>query len=191
MKDYNASDLIWLDKEKIVEIIQSTFESTIVEKDQNQTVIKVKWCVLDKENELNILKYGKDFINSFYNIYFYVYTPLKEEDQFVIVRNNKNNVDLKKFAEESILKNSNISSYRLTDNNSLIVDRKDICRIFWSMDLIPKGKDHVIKNGELITFQNMLCDIDVDFANMMYLSDLLIGTHLELFGEKYKIKKEV
>ena len=54
-KDIEPSDLTYMSREQIITIISNTFESEVIEDDTEWTIIRSKWKVLHKDNEMTKL----------------------------------------------------------------------------------------------------------------------------------------
>lgn len=176
------TDLAWLDREQIVDIISNTFESKVVSHDPTWTIVESKWHLIGKEDELERRGLSK-LIGKEFKIFFILFP----EDYLIIRGSSKEQIS--EFVTYAKGKNSSIvdtkDDYTNGNSFSTILRGRKFYNILWSFYPIPKGKDSIHKDGEIYSLKSMGCDGDptIRINNIDYFSDLLIGTDVEMMED--------
>jgi hypothetical protein len=168
-----AEDIIWLTREEIINIIFETFDSVIVNKNKNFTVIKSKWKILEPNNELNILRYKESgVLNGTFDIYFYIW----KTKYYSVKIENPDEYDL--FLQKVKSRNIQYEEYDYEDGYKHISLRNDAfpCLGYCTIKLPPK-KTFKYTNDEFHSLDVMItsCSLNVKKKTFAYYSDLLIG----------------
>jgi hypothetical protein len=181
-------DLAWLTPDQVVDTISNTFESKVISNQEfpkySYITIESTWHILDRNEKWNLLRYqdNHEFLTQKYRIYFLLYIHKDKYDQFLILRGEKNKLD--EFVGYAKSKNSNLTNDPINDR-SVILHRPDFCQICWSTYPVPGEMDSISVNDK---FHNInafgALDVSGDSKTFTYFSDLLIGSHLELFGKE-------
>lgn len=180
-KDIEPSDLIYMTREQIITIISNTFESEVMEDDPEWTIIRSKWKVLHKENEMTRLSLA-DILDTEEYVYFHIFP-----DDYTIVRGNSDK--LSTFLKKAKSVDNSIRVNGGTEGQSLILKGRKFFEILYALAPIPKGEQSVDFDGDWYSLNSMSCggDIRLDGKKISYYSDLLIGGQVEMdFSTKKK-----
>lgn len=183
LKDYFPTDLAYLNRQDIIDIISNTFDTEVVSSDPKWTILKSKWHVIDKEDELTKLRMD-EYIDEQADVYFFI-----QPDDFLIVRGNKDNEKLTNFIDDVKSIDSRIKTTSTGhDSGSLILKGRKFYNIFFAFAEIPKGESSIDKDGDYFSLQNMGCsgDVRLDGKTIAYYADLMIGIHVEMDVERKK-----
>ncbi len=166
--DIYPSDLTYMTREQIVELISNTFESEIVSNDPEWTIVKSKWEVIHKDDDITkstmeeILDIKKD-------VFFHI-----SKNSYKIIRGDSE--DISNFIRKNSLNIPNLD----TESGSLILSDGTFYEIFFALKPIPKGEgDMQDENGDYYHLHSMSCGSDIRLQNeenISYFSDLLIGS---------------
>ena len=183
----HPQDLSWLTQDEVIQAITNTFPSRVLDSSVEWTIIESDWQILDKEDELNIIKYGKNIINHTFKIYFHIYT-----DDFIILRGDSQE-HIANYMANAKAKNADIIDTKTDYTNgarwfSTILEGRRFPRILTSTAPIKKGTDATVIDDEYHLIHGMGCDNDPSIGEetMAYYSDLLIGSVIRV---KFKSKK--
>lgn len=179
-KDVEPCDLIYMTREQIIELISNTFESEVIEDDPEWTIVKSKWKVLEKDNELTKLRM-KDILDIEDYVYFHIYP-----DDYTIVRG----AHIQEFLKKAQSINNSIRVDGGTEGQSLILKGKDFYEILFALSPIPKGESSVItEDDEWYSLKSLGCggDIRLDGKKISYYSDLMVGSDFEM---NYSLKNK-
>ena len=184
---YNTkpTDLAWLEREEIIEMISNTFPSKVLVDDSKWTTIVSHWSFLQKDNEMTKLQF-KEILEQKFTIYF----TIMSHENFMIIR-GKNSESIANFVKMAKEKNGKIidtkNDYTNGNSFSTILEGRKFSSICFSLQPIPKGKDSVFINGDYFSLGSMGCGCDpsVEEESIAYFSDLLIGVTLR---QREKIK---
>lgn len=158
-KTLHPQDLSWLTQEEVIQAISNTFPSRVLDSSVKWTIIESDWQILDKEDELNIIKYGKNILNNNYKIYFHIYT-----DDFIILRGDSQD-QIANYVANTKLRNPAIIDTKTDYTNgarwfSTILKGRKFPRILISTAPIKKGTDSTIIGDEYHLLHGMGCDND-------------------------------
>ncbi len=179
-KDIEPSDLTYMSREQIITIISNTFESEVIEDDPEWTIIRSKWKVLHKDNEMTKLSL-EDILDIEEYVYFHIFP-----DDFKIVRGNSDK--LSEFLRKAQSIDKSIVVDGGTEGQSLILKGRSFYEILYALAPIPKGEQSVDFDGDWYSLGSMGCgDVRLDGKKVSYYSDLLVGSQIDLdFATKKK-----
>jgi hypothetical protein len=173
-KNTEPSDLVYLTREQIIELISNTFDSEVIEDDPEWTIIRSTWKVIHKDNEMTKLS-----LENILDIEEYVYFHIHSDD-FTIVRGSSDK--LQDFLRKAQSIDKSIVVDGGTEGQSLILKGRRFFQILYSLAPIPKGEHSVDFDGDWYSLESMGCggDIRLDGKKISYYSDLLVGGQIDL-----------
>ena len=172
-KDIEPSDLVYMTREQIITIISNTFESEVIEDDPEWTIIRSKWKVLHKDNEMTKLSL-EDILDIEEYVYFHIFP-----DDFKIVRGSSDK--LSDFLRKAQSIDKSIVVDGGTEGQSLILKGRNFYEILYALAPIPKGEQSVDFDGDWYSLGSMGCgDVRLDGKKVSYYSDLLVGSQIDL-----------
>ena len=72
LKTLHPQDLSWLTQDEVIQAISNTFPSRVLDSSVEWTIIETDWQILYKEDEYNIIRYGKNILNETFKVYFHI-----------------------------------------------------------------------------------------------------------------------
>lgn len=178
-KDVQTTDLVYLTLEQIIALVLNTFESEIINDNPKKTVIKSKWKVLEKENEMTS-KMLSDIIDDEFEVYFHIYPQ-----DYIIVRGEP--TKLNEFLTKVQSIDKSIKQSGGTEGKSVILKGKNFYNILYSLpsDVDDHDYDDLGEydwNNDWDYLRSMGCggDLRLEGKTIAYYSDLLIGTQMEM-----------
>ena len=174
-KDVEPSDLVYMTREQIVTLISNTFKSEVIEDDPEWTIIKSKWSIIHKDNEMTKLSM-KDILDVEEYVYFHIFP-----DTYTIIRGSSDK--LSDFLKKAQSVDGKITTNGGTEGQSMILKGRKFYEILYALQPIPKGESSVTnEDGDWFSLNSMSCggDIRLDGKKISYYSDLLIGSQVEL-----------
>jgi hypothetical protein len=185
LKTLHPQDLSWLTQDEVIQAISNTFPSRVLDSSVEWTIIETDWQILYKEDECNIIRYGKNILNETFKVYFHIYT-----DNFIIIGGDSQD-QIANYMATAKLRNPAIIDTKTDYTNgarwfSTILKGRNFPRILTSTAPIKKGTDMTVIGDEYHLLGGMGCDNDPSIVKetMGYYSDLLIGVKIRLKHKK-------